>query len=225
MEQNTTNVTLTPAEKSLASRIQFDEQVLRLVKSMVGRNVEPYAQFNKDLGVIVEADWETDGKGFTVWLADSEYDNWHLDVIFGLRELLPPQYQAFLTSNSVNHHFDVTILKTADPYEIIRVRSTRGWDFVDKFYTSEDLIGVISEWQRECRLNIIGADSEKIMLIMETLPDDLADFAEKVNFLCWELDQINKLGHYGDGPAEDRIVAEKLAAHLQKTRRLYLWWD
>ena len=34
MTQNIADITLTPAEILLASRIQFDEQVLRVVKSM-----------------------------------------------------------------------------------------------------------------------------------------------------------------------------------------------
>ena len=78
--------------------------------------------------------------------------------------------------------------------------------------------GVLPEHQR--------SGLQQFKLVLETLPDDLVGFAERVNFLCWELDEImNGFGNYGEGEAENRALAEKLAAHLRETRRLYLWWD
>jgi len=226
-------VTLTPAEKSLASRIQFDEQVLRMVKSIVGRDIEPYAKYTVDIDGwdgIVTADEETNGRGLTVKI-DENYvvTDWHLGELHSLREILPAGYSAFLTEDDC-YRSDLTILKTSDPYDILRVRDTYGWDVQHRLYNSEDLTGVLTEWQKECCLNIVGADYHNVKLIMGTLPNDLVAFAEKVNFLCCELDQIYDFIDYGDGTNEGRqagarAVAEKLAAHLRETRRLYLWWD
>jgi hypothetical protein len=230
MKHNATDITLTPAEKSLASRIQFDEQVLCVVKGLLGRDIEPYSEFMyKGLEhIVIKADMETEGKGFKVQI-ESDYnrtwlmDKWPTTVLYSLREILPIGYQAFLSGP--NYHSDVTVLKTVDPYDILRVVDTHGWDFQDKFYSSEDLIGVIVEWQQEYPLNIIGAGYNNVKMNMEILPGDLVAFAEKVNFLCWELGEINGFGNYGEGEAENRALAEKLAAHLRETRRLYLWWD
>ena len=74
-------------------------------------------------------------------------------------------------------------------------------------------------------MDLVGADYKNVKLILETLPDDLLGFAEEVNYLCYGLDQVNDFGYYGDNPEENRIIAEKLAASLRETRRLYLWWD
>ena len=241
MTQNPADITLTPAETLLASRIQFDPQVLCAVKSMVGRDVEPYYQFMykgqkivieadvKMLEFVIKADGKAHWKGFTVKI-ESDYtrtwpaDKWPVGVLDSLREILPAGYQAFLTGS--NHRPDLTILKTTDPYDVLRVQETHGWDFQDTAYTSEDLARVLASWQQECCLNINGAGCNNVKLVLETLPDDLVCFAERVNFLCWELDEImNGFGNYGEGEAENRALAEKLAAHLRETRRLYLWWD
>ena len=228
MTQNIADITLTPAETLLASRIQFDPQVLRVVKGMIGRDVEPYAKYSIDSDGwdgIVTADEETSGRGLTVKIDENYAEtDWHLGELDSLREILPAGYMAFLTEDNC-YRSDLTILKTIDPYDILRVRDTYGWDFQHKLCKSEDLIGVLVEWQKECRLKTVGADYNNVKLIMETLPDNLVAFAEKVNFLCWELDQINGFGCYGEGEAENCVLAEKLAAHLRETRRLYLWWD
>jgi hypothetical protein len=171
------------------------------------------------------ADEEAEGKGFTVKISDV-YDNgsWRVGELQNVREALPAGYLAFQTEDMC-YRSGVTILKTTDPYDIIRLHRTQGWDFNDRHCGTEFLIQVIEAWQQMCHLNVIGAGSSDVKIIMETLPADLVAFAEKVNFLCWERDQINNFGSYGQSEAENRVVAEKLAAHLRETRRLYLWWD
>ena len=231
MKSNGIGMGLTPSETQLAARIGFDEHVLRLVKNALGKEVMPYYDTmdyvvpeNRSETVIRDDDEVVLIRAITVPLDYCSDDKWHLDAIYRVRSILPPEYRAFL----VNHMFyglTVSVLKSVDPYEIIRVCETHGWDYEDRYYGSEDLTQVLVEWQRECRLDVFGAGFNNINLILETLPDDLVAFAEKVNFLCWELDQINNFGQYGDDAAENRIIAEKLAAHLRETRRLYLWWD
>jgi hypothetical protein len=217
---------LTPMEILLASRIDFDENVLRLVKGALSKDIEPY-----ELGLwfdgsemVIPADEATNGKGFTVKLADAYDDTWHLDKIYQVRGLLPYGYLAFLTEDFRDRP-GLTVLKTSDPYEIIRVQKTQGWDFKNRNYWIEDIIQVLMKWQKQCSMDLVGADRNNVKLILETLPEDLLGFAEEVNFLCYELDQVNDFGDYSDDPEENRIVAEKLAASLRETRRLYLWWD
>ena len=158
---------LTPMEILLASRIEFDENVLRLVKGALGKDIEPY-----ELGLcldgsemVISADEATNGKGFTVKLADAYDDTWHLDKIYKVRGLLPYGYLAFLTED-LTYRPGMTILKTSDPYEIIRVQKTQGWDFKHRHYWIEDIIQVLMEWQKAmfyglgwCRLQKCQADS------------------------------------------------------------------
>ena len=217
---------LTPSESLLASRIGFDEDILRLVKGALGKSLEPYEHllFQDGTEIKVLADEAIDSKGFTVKLADIYDDTWHLDEVYKVRGLLPDGYFAFLTED-YNYRPGLTVLKTNGPYEIIRIQQTQGWDFADRNYWIEDIIQILIRWQQRCRMDLIGADYNNVKLILETLPEDLTGFAEEVNFLCWELDQINGFGQYGNDPEENRIIAEKLAASLRETRRLYLWWD
>ena len=213
------DLTLTPMESLLASRIDFSEDVLRLVKGALGKEIEPYEEYLGFDGLpgVIGADEETDGKGFTVRLADAYDDTWHLDEIYRVRGLLPHGYSAFLTED-FNYRPGGTILKTNDPYEIIRVRQTQGWDSNGRNYWIEDIIQVLMEWQEQCCMDLIGADGSNVKLILETLPANLTEFAEKVNHLCPELEQVYGMD-YDDEPVE------KLVVILRETRRLYLWWD
>ena len=198
-----------------------------LVKGALSKDIEPYETYiwlDGSENAVGTGEAANGGGGLTVKLAEVYDDTWHLDEIYKVRGLLPPGYLAFLTEDN-NYRPGLTILKTSDSYEIIRVQKTQGWDFDDRNYFVEDIVEVLKKWQVQCRLNVIGADYSNVKLVMETLPDDLIGFAEEVNFLCWELDQINGFGHYGESPEQNRIVAEKLAVSLRETRRLYLWWD
>ena len=114
---------------------------MRLVKSALNKDVEPYEIFVGLFGSenAVGADEETDGKGLTVKLADAYDDTWHLDKLYRVRGLLPPGYSAFVTED-YNYRPGLTVLKTSDPYEIIRVQKTQGWDFDDRNYFWKTLL-------------------------------------------------------------------------------------
>ena len=224
-------MTLTPEEKQLAITLNFDEDVLRLVKSELQKPLEPFEQFVSSVDgredVRSSADI-LDGKGFVVKLAEEWVWIWepdYLDLIHRMRAaLIPLGYMAFLTE-AYNPQPCLGILKTLDQNEIIRVVKTRGWGFDDKFWSAEELIVKLEEWRQLCDFNIIGADSDNIKLEFKTLPEDLVSFADGINYLCWELQQIYKVNPYTEDVIEKRLVAVQLAQIIRETRRVCLWWD
>ncbi len=224
---------LSPQEEQLARILDFDEDVLRLVKSELQRPVEPFEQYFSTVDgseVIYSSADIFDGKCFVVKLANEYAGSWepaYLELIHRMRSLLTPYgYMAFLTE-AYNPQPCLTVLKTLDEYEIIRVVKTGGWDFDDKQWQPEELIGKLQEWKGLCNFSVIGADRNNIKLKFITLPHHLVGFAEEVCCLCWEiLDQVYDFdGMYGEDTVQNRWLAEQLAQEIQRTNRVYLWWD
>jgi len=228
------SVELTAEEKQLALTLDFDEDVLRLVKSEVQKPLVPFEQWISaiDSNDVVDSSWSSadilDGKGFAVKLAQEYRWMWkpdYLELIHRMRSLLLPYgYMAFLTE-AYNPYPCLAVLKTLDQYEIIRVVETRGWDFDDKQWQPDELIAKLQEWQHLCDFNVIGAHSDNIKLEFTTLPHDLIAFAEEIHRLCWELQQVYKIDGYCEDPIENRRTAEQLAQIIRETHKVYLWWD
>ena len=220
---------LTAEEKQLALTLDFSEDVLRLVKSEVQKPLVPFEQWisASDSNDVVDSSWSSsdvlNGKGFAVKLAQEYRGMWepdYLELIHRMRSLLLPyEYMAFLTE-AYNPYPCLAILKTLDQHEIIHVVEARGWDSDDKQWQPDELIAKLQEWQHLCDFNVIGAYSDNIKLEFTTLPHDLIAFAEEINHLCWELNQVYDI----DSESEKERV-EKLSEIIRETHKVYLWWD
>jgi len=225
---------LTTEEKLLALRLGFDEAVLRIVKSELQKPLEPFKKYispddgseyilsSEDVGLFVS-------KSLVVELADKYAGMWnpnYVELIHRIRSIIAPfGYLAFLVEPF--GHPSLAVMNTLDQYEIIRVMETRGWDFDfdDKQWLAEDLIEKLRQWEQFCKFNVIGAGNDNIKLEFETLPLDLIAFAEQINHLCWEIDQIYGIDSYCREPLEIKRSAEQLARIMRETHTVYLWWD
>ena len=206
-------MTLTFEEEQLALTLNFDENVLRLVKSELQKPLEPFysEESPKDKGFIVVLDEAYTG----FWKPD------FIALVHRIRSLLLPYgYMAFLMGWPYPRPC-LVILKTFDQNEIIRVVNTHGWDLDDKSWQAEELIAKMADWQQLCDFKIIGADYNNIKLEFRTLPQDMIAFAEDVNHLCWELDQVYGIELYSGDAVEKRQATEQLAQIISETQRLY----
>ncbi len=222
---------LTAEEKQLALKLDFDEDVLRLVKSEFQKPLEPFARLISPIdgsSVVWSSTDILDGKGLPVKLADRYVWVWepdYLEVIHRMRSmLLPHGYMAFLT-DAYGTIPCLAILKTADQYEIVRVVETHGWDIDDKQWQPDELIAKLQEWEHLCDFTVVGADYDNIKLEFRTLPHDLIAFSEEVNRLCWELQQVYEIDGYGGDASNKRRAVKQLAHIIRETHKVYLWWD
>lgn len=214
---------LTAEEKQLALTLGFDEKVLMLVNSEVQKPLKPL----KVSPSVVSADILR-ANGLSVVLPEKYVWMWepdYLELIHQMHStLLPYGYTAFLTE-APHPRPCLAILKTLDQYEIIRVVETRGWDFDDKYWQPDELIAKLQIWEQLCDFNIIGAGYKNIKIEFKTLPQDLIGFADEINRLCWELNQVYDVECYSDEVLENRRLAEQVAQIIRETHKIYLWWD
>jgi hypothetical protein len=127
------------------------------------------------------------------------------------RKLLPLKYTPFVVEMNTGLKIEkIGILKGTDQYEILRIMHTNGDDYD---ISNQDVIERLKEWEMHSPFDIIGADNDWVEIEFRSLPRDLKAFAEEVYDFCPDaLDQ---------GPGS----AAELAKEIQKTKKLFLWWE
>ncbi len=226
---------LTAEEKQLALNLDFDEDVLRLVKSEMQKPLEPFARLispvdgsdvilkSMDVSLV-----DLDCKGLPVMLAREYTRVWepdYLELVHRMRSLLLPHgYMAFL-ADAYGTMPCLAILKTLDQYEIVRVAETRGRDIDDKQWQPNELIAKLQGWEHLCDFSVIGAGSQDIKLEFRTLPHDIIAFSKEVNQLCWELQQVYGIEGYAGDELNKRRAVKQLAQIIRDTHKVCLWWD
>ena len=81
---------------------------------------------------------------------------------------------------------ELILLKSVDPYDIIRLRETYGWEEADSNLSSDDIIDRLKKWDALCGVTLLGAGADWISLDFKSVPEDLSSFAFDVFYFCSE---------------------------------------
>jgi hypothetical protein len=194
-------IALSPHAEELAKSIKFDRQVLIIAKEETGASIHRLIGYDeKNYQIVVD--------GIAVTVPEDRTDT----VLASLRKKLSPlKYMAFVVEMNAGIKTDrIGILKGTDQYDILRVMHTDGEDYD---ISNDDVIERLKDWEKSSPFYIIGADNDWVELEFKTLPKDLKAFAEEVyDFSPDTVDQ---------GPGN----VSGLIAEMQRTKRLFLWWD
>ena len=195
-------VVLSPHAEMVAKAVNFDRQVLAIMQEESGGgDIHRMAGYDaNDFQVIVD--------GVYVSVPNDKTDV----VLESLKKRLSPiKYMAFVIEMNANTRTDkIGVLKGTDQLEILRIMHTDG-DQYD--ISNQDVIDRLTEWGKTAPFEVIGADNDWVEIEFKTLPQDLKAFAEEVYDFC--PDAVDQ----GPGSTAD------LARDIQKTKRLFLWWD
>jgi hypothetical protein len=169
-------MSLTAAEQTISSDIGFDQSICALLKSSAGSDLQR-AMFPNDDGDSVP------GPGVAVDVADGDAAE---QVIRATKPSFASLgYRAYW---SVRYRPDgrrasneVVVIKTDDPYEIVRRMQTDGANY-DVF--TDDIVSRLSAWESLCSFDLVGASRDWVALVFNTLPEKLCAFAEDVYLFC-----------------------------------------
>ena len=197
----TTQVVLSPYAEEVARILKFDREVLIIAKE------ETLDRIGRLVGYD-ENNYQIIAPGILVSVPEDRADR----ALASLRRrLLPLQYMAFIVEMNAGLKVDkIGILKGTDQYEILRIMHTDGDDYD---ISNEDVIDRLKEWEKISSFDVIGADNDWVELEFKTVPKNLKSFAEEVYDFC--PDAIDQ------GPGS----IEGLIRDIQKTNKLFLWWD
>jgi|GEM_PF-3063456 len=167
---------LTADEIALARELKFDEEVCLLVKSQANKKLERLQETS-------ESEDPQPGPGVSVAVKDGEEAE---QLINALRDLLSKRgYRAFWTqrdeSNGIEETDEVAILKTDDPYAIIKICKSDG---ANEDVSTEDILDRLERWKKDCEFEVVGASRDWVALQFSQLPKDLLRFAEDVYLFC-----------------------------------------
>jgi len=226
---------LTAGEQELCAQIGFDVAAGEALKAASGQELEQLQ--GNDLAT---GQWgPIDGLSVKI------NENAAQAIIAAAQPQLPEGYIAFYSTRQGGRHAEVSVLKTADRLDILRVKSTSGGNYD---LAPEDVVARLQQWQQLCSFTIVGASHDWTLLEFETLPADLDAFAQEIYAFC--PDTIDQ--HFGcfndmaevmeeagkELPAHVRQVMESqdwndpttaglamLKCSLEGDKSLFLWWD
>lgn len=192
---------LTPAEREIAGQTGFDEAMLLLVKERSGKDVERLLVLNDD-------DQFEPGNGISAAVANGHEAERVMKEISPA--ITPSGYQAFWSErrklNGGKETDEVVVLKTDDPYAMVRLRRSYGGNYG---ITTEDIIDRLTAWRQMCDFTVVGASRDWVALVFSRLPERICRFAEEVYQFC--PDTVDQ----GVGLPRKRDDPERLEAALR----------
>ncbi len=196
-----TLVTLSPYAEELARIINFNRQVLIMVKEESHERIQRLVGYDEDGYQII-------APGIAVSVPEDKSES----ILAALRRKLTPlNYMAFVVEMNAGLKVDkIGVLKGTDQYEILRVMHTDGDEYD---ISNQDVIDRLREWEKISSFDIIGADYDWVEIEFKRLPKDLKTFAEEV--YDFSPDAVD------EGPG----TVDGLIADLKRTNRLFLLWD
>jgi len=196
-----TPVTLSASAEELAKTLKFDRKVLIIAKEATADHIGRLIGFD-------EENYQIIAPGIAISVPEDKTD----DILSSLRKkLFPLKYMAFVVEMNAGLKIDkIGILKGTDQYEILRIMHSDGDDYD---ISNQDVIDRLKEWEIHSPFDILGADVDWVEIEFKTLPKDLKAFTEEVYDFC--PDAVDQ------GPGS----TAELAKEIQKTKKLFLWWD
>jgi hypothetical protein len=104
----------------------------------------------------------------------------------------------------------VSLLKTSDPYDMLRTMGTNGWNYE---ISPEMVIARLKKWDAAFGLTLSGVGFDWVQARFQRRPANMLEFAKEVYAFCADVVE------QGTG------TVEALAEEMKRTNTLFLWWD
>ncbi len=126
-------------------------------------------------------------------------------------KIQPLGYEAYLAETHFGHEPDkLAVVPAGEKFDFLKLRSTNGWNYD---LSPEQIRSRLQDWDRRYGLKLVGADFDWVQADFVRQPTDMVAFAKEVYTFC------------PDVVDQGTETVERLAAEMQKTNSLYLWWD
>lgn len=180
----------------------FHEDVLAIIDQYSER-VEKLKIFDVESG----EEKQIEGMSFVI---DADHEDETLtELNFHLKK---KGFYTFVTDKDhTNHEYiRIGIMRVTDPYKVMEYKQTNGSNYDVE---TSDIIEKLKKWEEKYSFEVTGIDFDWIEIKFHDVPTDLNHLVSEVHTFCPD--------------AVDDLTGstEELAASIQQTKRLFLWWD
>ncbi len=207
--QNSAN--FSKSELLLFKNIEFEKEILSDLKNSI--NTEFFQLEISEPGYVIDENGKQIKTGIEKLngISFTTSENQAYEIIMKNRvELKSKGYQLFLSESGYESPSTVSVIKSIDKFDILRIQKTDGINFDIE---NKDVIEKLKVWDETYGIEILGADYDWVDL---TFSKDIADvkaLAEEVYDFC--PDSVDQ--GVGEISELERIIKEE--------KRLFLWWD
>jgi hypothetical protein len=191
-------------DRALADSLHFDSTVISAIRGLTAAPLQSLAQ-NEDMEV---APMQATAFEFEYDLPDEQ-----LKKFEKVRKHLKEKgYLLFKSEENYGNLPDkYAVLKSRDPFDIIRFRGTSGPNYE---ISNDSILSRLKDWHQRFSLEITGADADWVEVRFAHLPvEALPAFAKEVYTFCPDIVE------QGAGNTESMVE------DLKETGSLFLWWD
>lgn len=205
------SVNYSPSELQLFKSIGFDKQIFSDIKQ--NSNIEFTQMEISAPGYVISEDGEYKKTGLKKinGISFNTSENQSYEIVLNNKEKLEKKgYLIFISESGYETPSTVSIIKSTDKFDILRIQKTDGINFDIE---NKDVIERLKKWDELYGVTILGADYDWVELIFRDNIEHVSLFAEEVYNFCPDVvDQ-------GVGDIEElkKIIGEE--------KRLFLWWD
>ena len=200
VEPPVAKIDLTEQERALAKAATIPERVLGVMKAH-GKNLRRLEGR--------ASDEVTPAAGLTVDVDRKRA----LPIVRSVQKQVGSGYVVFISEQNFGisgQPDNVSVLRTSDPYEAMRVMGTNGDNYG---IGTERVIARLKKWDAAHGLRFHGIGFDWLEAEFKRQPNDMLSFAKEVYEFCPDV---------VDQGAETVV---KLADEMKRTNMLYLWWD
>jgi hypothetical protein len=193
--------TASPVDSGLARATGFPEELLATIGA-AGSNMRQLEGIDAGGQPFMAA-------GVTIDVPQSEAPQRVRD----LQASMPGGYLAFLSEMNFGIEGmpdQVSVLRASAPYDALEVMGTNGWNYG---ISPQDVIARLEKWDAEYGLTLRGVGFDWVEAEFRRQPRDMDAFAREVYRFC------------PDVVEQGTETVEALAAEMERSNTVYLWWD
>ena len=193
---------LTPKEEALIKKLNFDTELMRLVKNETGNDLTQLSSIDNETGEISSGLYNGI---FSKTLIDDNYT-----IVKKLKDKFKQKGYLIFTFIDEKDEPKIAVIKGTDELDIVRYRRTDG---INYNLENIDVVEKLEKWKSKNDLNILVCGRDWLQFEFKTLPSDLDAFANDAYQFCPDIvDQ-------GVGDINN------LKSAVKEMNGLYLWWD
>jgi hypothetical protein len=193
---------LNPKEKALLKKLNFETELMILLKNETSNELKQLPAIDKETGDI--------GKGWFDGICSRMVKDDDYSVVKKLKEKFRAKgYLIFTFMNEKDQEY-IAVIKGTDELDIVRYRRTDG---INYNLNNEKVVDKLEKWKSKNDFNILVCGRDCLQFEFKTLPADLDAFSKDVYQFCPDIvDQ-------GVGDIKN------LKSAIKEMNGLYLWWD